>query len=155
MFKLQVFKAQVLKRQAFRRRAFTRQALACLVTYAAIAAVATQAQAAPPIPIEFAPGAYGAVANGQVTRSEPQQVYKLDVEAGQIMIITFAGAGTMRGSVQCQGGVGDGPYYGSGDSITIKVSGECDISVGANTMAEPWTGRFTLAVVVYTPPKSP
>ena len=65
--------------------------------------------------------------------------------------ITFAGAGTMRGSVQCQGGVADGPYYGTGNSITIKVSGECDISAGANTMAEPWTGNFTLAVLVYTP----
>ncbi len=118
---------------------------------AALALMTTHAHAAPPIPIEFAPGAYGAVAHGHVTVSAPQQTFKLDVKAGQVMIITFAGAGTMRGSVQCQGGVADGPYYGTGNSITIKVSGECDISAGANTMAEPWTGNFTLAVLVYTP----
>jgi hypothetical protein len=118
---------------------------------ASLALTSVCAHAAPPITIEFAPGSYGAIAQGHVTMSEPQQTFRLDVKAGQVMIITFAGAGTMRGSVQCQGGVGDGPYYGTGNSITITTSGECDISAGANTMAEPWTGNFTLAVLVYTP----
>lgn len=124
-----------------------------VVVRAAVGAVlvlaATAAKAAPPIPLEFAKGSYGALAQGQVTTSQPQQVFKLNVEAGQLMTITFAGAGPMRGSVQCQGGVADGPFEGTGNTITVKVSGECDISVGANTMANTWTGGFTLAVLAY------
>lgn len=120
---------------------------------AAMAAVllcaAGQADAASPIPLEFAKGSYGALAQGQVTMSEPQQVFRLDVSAGQLLTIIFAGAGPMRGSVQCQGNVADGPFEGTGNTVRIKVSGECDISVGANTMATTWTGGFTLAVMAY------
>jgi hypothetical protein len=131
----------------------TKRAPAFLVTTttASLALMTVAAVAAPAIPIEFGSGSYGAVVQGHVTMSEPQQTFKLDVMAGQIMVITFAGAGTMRGSVQCAGGIGDGPYYGTGNSITITTTGECVISAGANTMAEPWTGNFTLAVLVYTP----
>jgi hypothetical protein len=119
----------------------------------ALALLSSQVHAASPITLTFAKGSYGVLAQGHVTAKEPQQVYKLDVEAGQIMTITFAGAGPMRGSVQCQGGVADGPYEGTGNSITIKQSGDCAISVGANTMANNWTGDFTLAVLVYKPPR--
>lgn len=130
-----------------------RFAASSLLACTGFALAGMPAHAASPIPIEFARGSYGAIAQGQVTANEPQQTFRLDVDAGQIMVIAFAGAGTMRGSVQCQGGVADGPFNGSGNSITIKKSGECDISVGANTMAEQWTGGFTLAVLVYKPPK--
>jgi hypothetical protein len=130
--------------------------VACVMGSVAFALIATPTDAASPITIQFAPGSYGAVANGQVTSGNPLQTYKLDVAAGQVMILTFAGAGPMRGQVQCQGGVGGGPYYGGGDSIKITTAGECEITVGANTMADPvWTGGFTLAVLVYTPPKVP
>jgi hypothetical protein len=128
----------------------------CLSICAAFFLTLTHANAASPIPIQFAPGSYGAVANGKVTATNFLETYKLDVAAGQVMILTFAGAGPMRGEVQCQGGVGGGPYYGAGDSITLTTAGECVITVGANTMADPkWTGGFTLAVLVYTPPKTP
>jgi hypothetical protein len=122
-----------------------------LMAFAVPALLAAQAQAAPPIPLQFAPGSYGALAQGQVTKTEFQQSYTFDANAGQVLTITFAGAGAMRGQVQCQGGVGDGPYYGSGNSITVKTSGECIVTVGANTMAEQWTGGFTLAVLAYAP----
>lgn len=108
-----------------------------------------QAEAAPPIPMQFAKGSYGVMAQGEVTTSEPQQVFTLDVAAGQTLTISFAGAGPMRGSVQCQGNVADGPFEGTGNTVRIKDSGECKISVGANTMATPWTGHFTLAVLAY------
>jgi len=107
------------------------------------------ATAASPVTLEFAKGSYGALAQGQVTQSEPQQVFKLDVAAGQLLTITFAGAGPMRGSVQCAGNVADGPFEGTGNTVQVKISGECNISVGANTMAAPWTGGFTLAVLAY------
>jgi hypothetical protein len=128
----------------------------CLMVCAGFALTASYAHAAPPIPIHFAPGSYGAVVNGHVSASNWLQTFKLNASAGQVMTLTFAGAvGPMRGQVQCQGGVGGGPYYGNGDSITITTSGECDITVGGNTMAEPQPGTFTLAVLVYTPAKSP
>jgi hypothetical protein len=125
--------------------------LISLVVGGALACIGAQADAASPITLKFARGSYGVLAQGHVTLHAPQQVYRINVDAGQVMTITFAGAGPMRGSVACQGGVADGPYYGTGNSITIKVSGNCDISVGANTMANEWTGDFTLAVLVYRP----
>lgn len=125
--------------------------LMSLVLGTALACFGVQAAAASPITLKFAKGSYGVLAQGHVTPHAPQQVYRVDVDAGQVLTITFAGAGPMRGSVTCQGGVGDGPYYGTGNSITVKVSGNCDISVGANTMANEWTGDFTLAVLAYRP----
>ncbi len=125
--------------------------LTSLILGVAPACLGSRAEAASPIILKFARGSYGVMVQGHVTPHAPQQVYRVDVDAGQVMTITFAGGGPMRGSVACQGGVGDGPYAGTGNSITIKVSGNCDISVGANTMANEWTGGFTLAVLVYRP----
>ena len=120
----------------------------CLIMSAiASGLIATHANAAPPIRLHFAPGSYGVMANGRVTASEPHQVYTFDANAGQTMIITFTGAGPMRGQVQCLGG-GDGPYYGTGNTFSIPGTGECQIIVGANTMADNWTGGFTLAILV-------
>jgi len=128
-----------------------RLTLTSLILSGALACFGSRADAAPPITLKFAKGSYGVMAQGHVTPHAPQQVFRVNVDAGQVMTITFAGGGPMRGSVTCQGGVGDGPYAGTGNSITIKVSGNCDISVGANTMAHEWTGDFTLAVLAYRP----
>ncbi len=119
----------------------------CLIPSVILGLIATHANAAPSIRLHFATGSYGVMANGHVTASEPQQVYTFDANAGQTMIITFTGAGPMRGQVQCQGG-GDGPYYGTGNTFSIPATGECRITVGANTMAENWTGGFTVAILV-------
>ncbi len=96
--------------------------------------------------LRFAPGSYGAMANGRATATEPQHTFTFNANAGQTLIITFTGAGPMRGQVQCLGG-GDGPYYGGGNSFKVPATGECQIRVGANPMAETWTGGFTLAVL--------
>jgi hypothetical protein len=110
--------------------------------------VAGQAHAAPPIPIKFAAGSYGAVVNGKVIVGAPLTTYSLKVKAGRVLIVTFTGGGPMRGSVSCPGGVGDGPWYGTGNTITATTAGVCTITVGANTMAADWTGGFTMAVLV-------
>jgi len=128
-----------------------RTMLMSAVLCGALACLGSRADAASPIVLKFAKGSYGVMAQGHVTPSAPQQLFQVNVDAGQVITITFAGAGPMRASMACQGGVGDGPYYGSGNSITVKVSGNCDISVGANTMANEWTGDFTLAILAYRP----
>ncbi len=128
-----------------------RWTLMSLLLACAQACLVSQAAAAAPIVLKFAKGSYGVMVQGHVTPGAPQQLFQVNVDAGQVITITFAGAGPMRGSVACQGGVGDGPYYGTGNSITVKVSGNCDISVGANTMANEWTGDFTLAILAYRP----
>jgi hypothetical protein len=106
-----------------------------------------------PTPIHFAPGSYGAVVNGYVSEEVFQQDFVLEVSAGQTMIITFTGAGPMRGGVSGPGGVGgDGPYYGTGNTFAIPTSGLWTVYAGVNTMAgAPWTGGFTLAVLVANP----
>ena len=108
---------------------------------------ATSANAAPPIPLHFAPGSYGTLVDGKVVPGQPITTYAGEFGAGQVITITFTGAGPMRGSIECPGGVGDGPWYGTGNSITTKVAGVCTITVGANTMATDWTGGFTMAVL--------
>jgi len=115
----------------------------------AVAFAAGGTNAAPPIPIKFAPGSYGAVVDGKVVPGQALTTYSLKVGAGQLIIVTFTGAGAMRGSIQCPGGVGDGPWYGTGNTITATTAGTCDITVGANTMAADWTGGFTMAVLVH------
>ena len=44
--------------------------------------LASAAYAAPPIPIKFAPGSYGAVVNGKVKVGAPLTTYSLKVKAG-------------------------------------------------------------------------
>jgi hypothetical protein len=115
----------------------------CGVAAVAMVAMSVQANAEP---LHFATGSYGALGNGRATLTEPRQTFTFNANAGQTLIITFTGAGPMRGEVQCVGG-GDGPYYGGGDSFNVPATGECRITVGANPMAEQWTGGFTLAVL--------
>jgi hypothetical protein len=101
-----------------------------------------------PISLHFAPGSYGAIAQGHVTPGAWLQAFTLNVRAGQTMIVTFTGAGAMRGEISGPGG-GGGPFYGGGDSFVFPASGTFTLEVGANTMAgSPWTGGFTLAVLV-------
>ena len=99
------------------------------------------------IPLHFDAGSYGTLVNGKVEPGKPVTSYSADFGAGQVITVTFTGAGPMRGSIECPGGVGDGPWYGTGNSITTKVAGVCTITVGANTMATDWTGGFTMAVL--------
>jgi hypothetical protein len=115
----------------------------CGIAAAAMVAMSMPANAEP---LHFATGSYGALANGRATATEPLQPFTFNANAGQTLIITFTGAGPMRGDVQCVGG-GDGPYYGGGDLFKVPATGECRITVGANPMAQRWTGGFTLAVL--------
>jgi hypothetical protein len=54
-----------------KQTSFVRTTTMTITIGAAFALLATQARAAPPIPIDFATGSYGAVAQGQVTMGNP------------------------------------------------------------------------------------
>lgn len=119
----------------------------CLVAALCVMALCVVATEASARRLHIAPGSYGVLVNGTVTTRVFQRAYTLNARAGQVLILSFTGNGPMRGSIACQGG-GDGPYYGGGDSFTVPASGLCTINVGANTMAEDWTGGFTMSLLV-------
>ena len=104
-----------------------------------------------PIPLHMDRGAYGLAVTGHLTPQHYRAIYSLKVGARQTLVITFAGAEAMTGEISC-GNTGDGPWYGGGNSFTTTKAGICFINVGANTRAgDPWSGNYTLAVVITTP----
>lgn len=108
----------------------------------------TDGSEACPYVLHVAPGTYGALTNGAITKTNYVVNYALTVRAGQTISVSFAGTHDMRGSITC-GHDGDGPWYGTGNSFTTKTSGTCIIRVAANTHSgDPWDGGFTLAVIV-------
>lgn len=104
-----------------------------------------------PIPLHLDRGAYGLAVTGHLTPQHYRDIYSLKVGARQTLVVTFAGAEAMTGEIAC-GSTGDGPWYGSGNSFTTTEAGICFINVGANTRAgDPWSGNYTLAIVITTP----
>lgn len=102
-----------------------------------------------PIPLRFARGSYGAMADGVLTQMPDARYYSINARAGQRMIITFTGLGAMRGGITYPAGGGDGPFDGQGTVITLPSNGTYIIYLGQNTMAgDPWRGGYTLSVLV-------
>ncbi len=102
-------------------------------------------------PLRMERGAYGVAVTGHITPKHYRDIYALDVKAGQTLVVSFASAHPMTGEIACAD-TGDGPWYGTGNSFTAPKTGTCFINVGANTRAgDPWSGNYTLAVVVTTP----
>ncbi|HQV70716.1 MAG TPA: hypothetical protein PL074_11040 [Thermoflexales bacterium] len=102
-----------------------------------------------PIRIRFAAGAFGALVNGRLTRTPDQRFYVVKARAGQKMYLSFLGDGYMRGGITYPNGGGDGPFVSGQTTIELPKTGDYIIYLGQHTMAsEPWTGRFTLSVMV-------
>lgn len=102
-----------------------------------------------PIRVQFAAGTYGTTVHGRLTLAPDQRYYVVRARAGQRMILSFVGAGAMRGGISFPDGSGDGPFYGEGDVIILPTTGDYIVYVGQNTMAGPiWTGRFSLSMLI-------
>ena len=102
-----------------------------------------------PIRVQFAAGTYGTTVHGRLTLAPDQRYYVVRARAGQRMILSFVGAGAMRGGISFPDGSGDGPFNGEGDAITLPTTGDYIIYVGQNTMAGSiWTGRFSLSILI-------
>ncbi len=107
------------------------------------------ASAACPIPLRFARGSYGAMANGVLTGTPDTRYYSIAARAGQQMTVSFVGLGPLRAGITFPDGNGDGPFDGSGNVIALPSTGVYIIYIGQNTMAgEPWRGGFTLSVLI-------
>jgi len=105
-----------------------------------------------PTPLHLDKGAYGLAVTGHLTPDHYRNIYSLKVGARQSLVIAFAGAHDMTGEISCGADGGDGPWYGGGNVFTTAHAGTCYINVGANTRAgDPWSGNYTLTVVVTTP----
>ena len=102
-----------------------------------------------PIRISLLRGTYGTTVHGRLTFAPQQKYYALRARAGQLLTITFAGYGAMRGGINFPGGGGDGPFSGEGSTIDLPVTGDYILYLGQNTMAgEPWTGGYSLGVMI-------
>ncbi len=102
-----------------------------------------------PIRVQFAAGTYGTTVHGRLTLAPDHRYYVVRARAGQRMILSFVGAGAMRGGVSFPDGSGDGPFNGEGDVIILPATGDYIVYVGQNTMAGPiWTGRFSLSILI-------
>lgn len=102
-----------------------------------------------PIPLRFTRGSYGVMVNGVFTREPDTRYYSVAARAGQLMTLSFHGAGPMRGGVTFPRSGGDGPFNGQGDTIRLPRNGVYIVYVGQNTMAgNPWRGGYTLSVMV-------
>lgn len=102
-----------------------------------------------PLRIRFAAGAFGALVSGRLTRAPDQRFYVIKARAGQKMYLSFLGDGYLRGGITYPDGGGDGPFVSGQTTIELPKTGDYIIYLGQHTMAsEPWTGRFTLSVMV-------
>ena len=105
-----------------------------------------------PTPLHMDKGAYGLAVTGHLTPDHYRNIYSLAVGARQSLVIAFAGAHDMTGEISCGADGGDGPWYGGGNVFTTAHAGTCFINVGANTRSgDPWSGNYTLTVVITTP----
>ncbi len=70
-----------------------------------------------PIRVQFAAGTYGTTVHGRLTLAPDHRYYVVRARAGQRMILSFVGAGAMRGGVSFPDGSGDGPFNSEADAI--------------------------------------
>lgn len=105
---------------------------------------------AEPIPLRFPAGSYGVMVSGKLTLDKTNSEYSFDSVAGRRVIISFGGAGPLKGGVSCDG-VRDGPYDGSGNTFIVPSDGRCIVQLWQNRMERHWTGGFTLSVLVVKP----
>ncbi len=102
-----------------------------------------------PIRISFASGAYSGQAHARMAGIHSARWFVVRAGAGQHMIVIVKGAGPTRGIVYFPGGGSAGQPGGRVFDDSLPRSGDCRIRVTESSMAEGWSGRVDVLVVIY------
>ncbi len=102
----------------------------------------------PPQRIYFARGATEARAKGYLRGIRDEAVFVLRAKAGQHMRVDIRGRGATRGTVMFPDGQQDGAPGGVVFDGILPTTGDYRIKVTESSMADPWSGSFTLIINV-------
>jgi hypothetical protein len=114
-----------------------------------------------PVSIQFAPGSYAGIGNGQVTVVTAAQPFTVAANAGQILTLIYGG-----GAPNGDGGydliatitdpngnaLPEGNPVPSGYTATLPSTGTYTIMAGITPMGNMWTGTLSVCVLVVNPP---
>jgi hypothetical protein len=99
-----------------------------------------------PVRIYFEPGATRARVTGYLRGIKDEAVFVLRAKAGQHMRVDIRGRGPTRGIVMFPNGQQDGSPGGVVFDGTLPVTGDYRIRVTESSMANAWSGSFTLVI---------
>ena len=114
-----------------------------------IAAACVPGRRACPIPIVFEPGAFSGQRSSRLTGITSERWFAVRARAGQTLVVVVDGAGPTRGVVYFPNGQQDGQPGGRVYDGPAPVSGVYRIRVTESLMAEAWSGRVTVVVLIY------
>ncbi len=102
-----------------------------------------------PIRITFGSGAYSGQAHAQLAGIHSARWFVVHARAGQSMVVIVEGRGPTRGVVHFPNGRSSGQPGGRVFDATVPVTGDYRIRVTESSMAEAWSGRVDVVVVIY------
>ena len=114
-----------------------------------IAAPCVPGRRACPIPITFERGAFSGQRSSRLTGITSERWFAVRARAGQTMVVVVDGAGPTRGVVYFPNGQQDGQPGGRVYDGPAPVTGVYRIRVTESQMAEAWSGRVTVVVLIY------
>ncbi len=101
-----------------------------------------------PFRIKFKPHAFTAQVHTSLTVTG-ERWFVVHAKANQTMIVIIEGAGPTRGSVYDPHGAQNGQPGGRVFDQVLTLTGDYKIRVTEDTMAQGWTGRVDVIVVIY------
>ena len=114
-----------------------------------IAAACVPGRRACPIPIAFERGAFSGQRSSRLTGITSERWFAVRARAGQTLVVVVDGAGPTRGVVYFPNGQQDGQPGGRVYDGPAPVTGVYRIRVTESLMAEAWSGRITVVVLIY------
>jgi len=102
-----------------------------------------------PIRIVFRRGGYTGQARSTLTGQGQERWFVVRAQAGQTMVVVVNGKGATGGTVYFPGGGQDGGPGGRVFDGTLPASGDYRIRVTESLMAEAWSGRVDVVVLIY------
>lgn len=118
-------------------------------TQPAQAATCSPGARACPIRITFASGAYSGQAHAQLGGISSERWFVVHARADQAMVVVVEGRGPTRGTVFFPNGRSMGQPGGRVLDSVLPASGDYLIRVTESQMAEAWSGRVDVVVLIY------